>query len=66
MDVLFSYENPLNITAKNFSNKIHPTDIHTMDDLISVHRENQYDLICKKMKKLVKFIYYLSNIVHVI
>ncbi len=46
MDVLFSYENPLKITAKKFpSNKIHPTDIHTMDDLISVHRENQYDLI---------------------
>ena len=46
MDVLCSYENPLKITAKKFpSNKIHPTDIHTMDDLISVHRENQYDLI---------------------
>lgn len=45
IDVLCSYENPLEITAKKFSsNTIHPIDIHTMDDLISVHRENQHDL----------------------
>ena len=41
-DVLNSYRNPLEITAKRFSSdKIHPVDIHTMDDLILVHRENQ-------------------------
>ena len=41
-DCLENYGDPFKITAKVFqSKKIHPLDIHTYDDLLNVHQENQ-------------------------
>jgi CMP-2-keto-3-deoxyoctulosonic acid synthetase len=45
-DCLDNYIDPFNITAALFdTEKVHPLDIHTMDDLLQAHREHQ-DLIC--------------------
>lgn len=39
---LENYGDPMKLPELRFeSNKIHPIDIHTMEDLLSVHRENQ-------------------------
>jgi CMP-2-keto-3-deoxyoctulosonic acid synthetase len=44
-DILYSYGDPMRITAVKFkTNMVHPLDVHTMSDLISVHRENQNEL----------------------
>lgn len=44
-ETLYSYGDPMRITAVKFkTNKVHALDIHTMSDLISVHRENQNKL----------------------
>ena len=44
-DCLKSYEDPMRITAVRFDAKeVHPIDVHTMDELLQVHRENQHDL----------------------
>ena len=45
-DCLDNYIDPFNITAALFdTERVHPLDIHTMDDLLQAHREHQ-DLIC--------------------
>ena len=45
-DCLDNYIDPFNITAALFdTEKVHPLDIHPMDDLLQAHREHQ-DLIC--------------------
>ena len=49
----------MRITATRFETKeVHPIDVHTMDDLLEVHRYNQLELSWgnKKTKFLVKFL----------
>ena len=42
---LFNYGNPLEITAIRFADeRIHPLDVHHMDDLLEVHRIHQTEL----------------------
>ncbi|MBT6851224.1 MAG: hypothetical protein HOA16_08520, partial [Opitutae bacterium] len=42
---LFNYGNPFEINATRFEDdRIHPLDIHHMEDLLAVHRANQPDL----------------------
>ena len=41
-ECLSNYGNPFDITAKTFEALgIHPLDVHTMEDLLAVHRDNQ-------------------------
>ena len=50
-DCLFNYGDPMRITATKFETKeVHPTDIHTMDDLLEVHRDNQLELSWENKK----------------
>lgn len=42
---LFNYGNPFEITATRFADeRIHPLDVHHMDDLLEVHRIHQTEL----------------------
>jgi hypothetical protein len=44
-DCLLNYGDPMRITATRFETKeVHPIDVHTMDDLLEVHRDNQLEL----------------------
>ena len=43
-ETLADYENPMKITATRFkTDLVHPIDIHTMEDLLTVHQEKQED-----------------------
>lgn len=49
---LENYGDPMHITATRFESKdIHPVDIHTMEDLLSVHRDQQSDFYWKSEKE---------------
>ena len=44
-EVLKTYKDPMKITAHKFNApQVHPLDIHTMEDMLSAHRENQKSL----------------------
>ena len=46
-ECLANYGNPFEITAKTFEARgVHPLDVHTMEDLLRVHRENQPEINC--------------------
>ena len=48
-DCLSNYGDPMRITATKFETKeVHPIDVHTMADLLEVHRDNQGDLSWEK------------------
>ena len=41
-ECLANYDDPMKITASRFkTGEVHPVDIHTMEDLIAVHKDNQ-------------------------
>ena len=41
-ECLLDYGDPFKITATQFdTSEVHPLDIHTMDDLLEVHRQHQ-------------------------
>ncbi len=42
---IFNYDDPLEITATRFEDeRIHPLDVHQMEDLLEVHRTHQTEL----------------------
>ena len=44
-DCLLNYGDPMRITATRFETKeVHPIDVHTMNDLLEAHRDNQLEL----------------------
>lgn len=46
-ECLANYGDPFSITAKTFEARgVHPLDVHTMEDLLHVHRENQPEIDC--------------------
>ena len=49
---LANYGNPFEITAKTFDAPgVHPLDIHTMEDLLRVHKEHQPEIFSPFSKK---------------
>ena len=47
-ECLRNYDDPMKITASRFkTSEVHPIDIHTMEDLIAVHKDNQDGFIWK-------------------
>ena len=51
-ECLANYGNPFEITATTFdAPEVHPLDIHTMDDLLRVHREHQPEILNPFSKK---------------
>jgi CMP-2-keto-3-deoxyoctulosonic acid synthetase len=55
-ECLDNYGDPFQITASQFVTKsVHPLDIHTMDDLLEVHRVNQPTFSWLEQKKKLKF-----------
>ena len=51
-ECLDNYGDPFQITASQFvTNDAHPLDIHTMDDLLEVHRVNQPSFSWSELKK---------------
>jgi len=46
---LLNYGDPMRITATRFETaEVHPIDVHSMDDLLEVHRDNQRELFWEK------------------
>ncbi len=51
-ECLVDYGNPFQITATQFETKeVHPLDVHTMEDLLEVHRASQSDFSWEQIKK---------------
>ena len=51
-ECLANYGNPFEITATTFdAPEVHPLDVHTMDDLLRVHREHQPEILNPFSKK---------------
>ena len=56
VDCLKNYDDPMKITASRFETElVHSVDIHTMDDLLAVHRDTQKRHAWENIKKMVKF-----------